>query len=157
MASVERVKVSSWVSAWMAVETVSTSLSYLRMEAIQHLTIAILDGVIPARLIGGEAMPEGYLQQEGTSMRALEIGRTELHKWLKAQQPRTSKTGRPPVWDWEGCLIAFAHSVHEDGLPETIEEISERMRMWFIDQVDEHPGDTEIHKRARAIRKEFDR
>ena len=109
-----------------------------------------IDPVYDAALASGEV-------QTRDGQRGKEVHLQDLRKWLKRYEPRTSKAGRPPMYDWEGCLIAMAHNIHDDGLPETNEAICERMRQWFILQIDDHPGDTEIKKRASAIRKEFDR
>ena len=63
-----------------------------------------------------------------------------------------NKGGRPPEWDWNTFTLEIIRIANSpDGLPVTRAKLAEIMRSWFVDQYDDHPGDTTLEDRIRPI------
>jgi hypothetical protein len=66
-------------------------------------------------------------------------------------QPPKNKGGRPAQYDWNRFTLEIIRIAHFDALPDTQAELANKMRDWFISEIDEHPADTTLDDRIRPI------
>jgi hypothetical protein len=67
-----------------------------------------------------------------------------------------SKGGRPAKYDWNRFYLEIIRIANLDGLPATQAKLANRMRDWFISEIDEHPADTTLEDRIRPIYQYFE-
>jgi hypothetical protein len=66
-------------------------------------------------------------------------------------QPPKNKGGRPAQYDWNCFTLEIIRIAHLDGLPDTQAELANKMRDWFISEIDSYPADTTLEDRIRPI------
>ena len=82
------------------------------------------------------------------------LSRDELYKCYGIQQDRSTgrkRGGRPLQHDWDEFWIEICRRIHEDGLPETQQELVAGMVDWFFNRRDETIDQRTIEKKLSKL------
>jgi hypothetical protein len=109
-------------------------------------------------LLGGiytfsQTGPDIVIDSSLSSPVKVEIDRQTLLDHFRSAAVAATRNvgGRPPKWDWEKFWLELCARIHEDGLPATQAEMVERMGQWFVNDLGDHPAESEIKKRVSGL------
>lgn len=149
------IPVSHWIGLNPALKATASGLPCESVEAIEYLCDAIRDGHVRTRFPNEDTIPasQWHVLDHGRSLETengryigeAEINRADLFKWLKRQEPRTSKAGRKWKHDWHGAWIEVCWLIYQEGnLPPKQSEIENLMAEYFVDSGVDEPGERTI-------------
>ncbi len=97
------------------------------------------------------------VQREDLVICRAEIERFEQELGLSSQSDMQIRRGAPPRFDWDGFWVEVCRIVHNDGLPETQNELVGRMAEWFEVHRKTAPDESTIKKKLRPLWQELNR
>ncbi len=97
------------------------------------------------------------VQREDLVICRAEIERFEQEQGLSPQPDVQIRRGAPPRFDWDGFWVEVCRIVHNDGLPETQNELVGRMAEWFEVHRKTAPDESTIKKKLRPLWQELNR
>jgi hypothetical protein len=62
-----------------------------------------------------------------------------------------NKGGAPGKWDWEGAYIEMARIAVLDDENVDCVTLNERVKHWFVGEVDNHPSDSQIREKVKRF------
>jgi hypothetical protein len=126
--------------------------------------VAVMEtGVIPKKTSGGtryqyggcqilvKALPQPDNRARAANAMLAKIVDDRKKATIEQPPPAAQKSvgGRPPEYDWEEILIEMARINHDEGLPRTQAEMTQRLQVWYAKtHKGLEPGTTELKKRV---------